>query len=79
MKDTERCLINCRTRAVFVDFSLYNPATDLTTVVNIMVEFPLTGSVNTTYEIQSQKLLRFIDGIADPLMVCEVRTLVYNF
>ncbi|XP_060076676.1 polycystin-1-like [Ylistrum balloti] len=63
--------INLHTRAVFVDFTMYNPATDLTTYVNLLVELPLTGSVNTSYEIHSQKLLRYIDDIVDPLLVCE--------
>ncbi|XP_069125629.1 polycystin-1-like [Argopecten irradians] len=63
--------INLHTRAVFIEFTLYNPATDLTTHVNLLVELPLTGSVNTSYVIHSQKLLRYINDIVDPLMVCE--------
>ncbi|OWF55928.1 Polycystin-1 [Mizuhopecten yessoensis] len=63
--------INLHTRAVFVEFTLYNPATDLTTHVNLLVELPLTGSINTTYQIHSQKLLRYIVDIVDPMIVCE--------
>ncbi|XP_033754437.1 LOW QUALITY PROTEIN: polycystin-1-like [Pecten maximus] len=63
--------INLHTRAVFVEFTLYNPATDLTTHVNLLVELPLTGSMNTSYVIHSQKLLRYINDIVDPMMVCE--------
>ncbi|KAJ8318729.1 hypothetical protein KUTeg_003820 [Tegillarca granosa] len=63
--------IDLQTRAVFVEFTLYNPATDLSSVVNLMIEFPLTGAINTSYEIQTQRFLRFVPNIVDPLMVCE--------
>lgn len=69
----------CRTRAVFVDFSVYNGAEDITTMISLMVEFPLSGALNTTYDIQTHKMLRFIHGKVDPYMVCEVRQANRNF
>lgn len=38
--------INLHTRAIFIEFTLYSPATDLTTYVNLLVEFPLTGTAH---------------------------------
>ena len=56
-----------------MDFTLYNGAEDLTTVMSLLVEFPLSGGLNTSHVIQTHKFLRFIDGKVDPFMVCEVR------
>lgn len=67
--------MNFRTRALFIDFTLYNAAEDLTTFTTLMIEFPLTGGINTTFDIQTHHLLRFVDGVVDPLMVCEVNLL----
>ena len=39
------CLFNiCRTRAVFVEVSMYNVNTDLYTSITLCIEFPLTGN-----------------------------------
>ncbi|XP_067672234.1 polycystin-1-like [Haliotis asinina] len=64
--------INLRTRAVFIEFSLYSAAVDLTTTVTILLEFPLTGGALSSQYVSTIKLLRFIPGRVDPLMVCEV-------
>ncbi|XP_062602087.1 polycystin-1-like isoform X2 [Saccostrea cucullata] len=64
--------IDLRTRAVFIDFTMYNPAEDLTTFTTLIVEFPLTGGMNTSFDIQTNKLLRYIDDVVEPVMVCEV-------
>lgn len=60
------------TRAVIIEFSLYSAGTDMTAMVAMLAEFPLTGGVITSYEIQSQKLMWFQSRHVDPLMVLQV-------
>ncbi|XP_078520977.1 polycystin-1 [Lissotriton helveticus] len=50
--------INNQTMAVFVELSQYNPAVVLHTVVTLLVEFPFTGQVLPSVDIQSFPLLR---------------------
>ncbi|XP_052069619.1 polycystin-1-like isoform X1 [Mytilus californianus] len=70
--------IDEKTRAIFIDFTMYSAANDLTTVVNLMIEFPLTGGLNTSSDIQSQILLRFVQEVVDPLMVCQCILFLVN-
>ena len=49
----------------------------MTSMVALLVEFPLTGGVITSYEIQSQKLLWFQKDTVEPLMVLEVISIIY--
>ena len=67
--------VDLQTRAVVLEFAIYSPGTDVTALSAMLVEFPLTGGVITSYEIQSQKLLWFQENRVDPLMICEVRAL----
>ncbi|XP_052761742.1 polycystin-1-like isoform X2 [Mya arenaria] len=67
----EKGWVDLLTRAVIFEFSIYNPGTDTTAVVAILAEFPLSGGVMASYEIQSQKLLWFQARKVDPLMVLE--------
>jgi hypothetical protein len=64
--------IDLQTRAVIFEFALYCAGSDITSMVALLAEFPLTGGVITSYEIQSQKLLWFQKDTVEPLMVLEV-------
>ncbi|KAL5018772.1 hypothetical protein ScPMuIL_004494 [Solemya velum] len=64
--------INSRSRAVFYEFSLYSASVDMVTSVTLLVEFPVTGAVFTSYDIQSQTLLWFVEGMVDPLLICQI-------
>lgn len=64
--------IDLLTRAVIFEFTLYSPGTDMTAMVAMLAEFPLTGGVITSYEIQSQRLNWFMSNQVDPLMVLQV-------
>ena len=70
--------VDLQTRAVVLEFSIYSPGTDMTSLSAMLVEFPLTGGVIPSYEIQTQKLLWFQEGRVDPLMICEVRIMKYR-
>ncbi|XP_060598141.1 polycystin-1-like isoform X3 [Ruditapes philippinarum] len=63
--------IDLQTRAVIFEFALYSAGSDITSMVALLAEFPLTGGVITSYEIQSQKLLWFQKDTVEPLMVLE--------
>ncbi|KAH3864143.1 hypothetical protein DPMN_027157 [Dreissena polymorpha] len=63
--------VDLLTRAVIFEFALYSPGSDITAMVAMLVEFPLTGGAIASYEVQSEKLLWFEDGKVDPLMVLE--------
>ena len=69
--------VDLRTRAVILELAIYSPGTDMTALVAMLVEFPLTGSAIASYEIQTQKLLWFQEGRVDPLMICEVRNAIH--
>ncbi|XP_035828345.1 polycystin-1 isoform X2 [Aplysia californica] len=60
------------TRAVMVEFSLYYPSADLTSYITLIIEFPISGGVLTSYSIYTEKFLRFIPGVVEPLLVCQV-------
>ncbi|GFS21791.1 polycystin-1 [Elysia marginata] len=64
--------LDLNTRAVFVEFCVYNPSHDLTSCVTVLIEFAVSGGVLTSSTIQTERLLRFSSGVLDPLMVCQV-------
>lgn len=64
--------VDLQTRAVILELAEYSPGTDMTALIALLVEFPLTGSAVTSYEIQTQRLLWFRENQVDPLMICEV-------
>lgn len=43
----------------------------MTAMIAMLAEFPLTGGVITSYEIQSQRLMWFQNNQVDPLMVLQ--------
>ena len=71
--------VDLRTRAVILELAIYSPGTDMTALVALLLEFPLTGSAIASFEIQTQKLLWFQEGRVDPLMICEVNIFIIYF
>ncbi|ESO00887.1 hypothetical protein HELRODRAFT_192463 [Helobdella robusta] len=47
------------TRAVFIDFSLYNANIDLLCIVRLLTEFPVCGGMVSSWHMKSVKLLRY--------------------
>ncbi|XP_071943837.1 polycystin family receptor for egg jelly-like [Antedon mediterranea] len=68
--------VDQHTRAVFIEFSVYNPATNLFGVSNMVVEFPPTGGAVTFYSFQGVFLDRYIGGLGLFINLCEV---VFSF
>ncbi|XP_064606461.1 LOW QUALITY PROTEIN: polycystin-1-like [Liolophura sinensis] len=67
-----------RTRAIMVEWTMWNPSQDLTSVVLLTVEFPLTGKAITSVEMEINQLLRVGEGAVDPQLVCQIILLVVS-
>jgi polycystin 2 len=60
------------TRAVFVDFSVYNANINLFCVVRLLVEFPATGGAIPSWTFRTVKLLRYVNAMDYFVMACEM-------
>uniref|UniRef100_A0A6A7FVV9 Polycystin-2-like n=2 Tax=Hirondellea gigas TaxID=1518452 RepID=A0A6A7FVV9_9CRUS len=59
------------TRAVFVDFTVYNANINLFCVVKLVFELPATGGVVPSWTFRTVKLLRYVTGFDYFIMACE--------
>ncbi|XP_039217129.1 polycystin-2 isoform X2 [Crotalus tigris] len=60
------------TRAVFIDFSVYNANINLFFIVRLLVEFPPTGGLLTSWQFQPVKLIHYISTFDFFLAACEL-------
>ncbi|XP_029996146.1 polycystin-2 isoform X2 [Sphaeramia orbicularis] len=60
------------TRAVFLDFSVYNGNINLFCIARLLVEFPATGGVVTSWQFQTVRLIRYMSSWDYFVGVCEV-------
>ncbi|XP_077332608.1 polycystin-2 isoform X1 [Lithobates pipiens] len=60
------------TRAVFIDFSVYNANINLFCIVRLLVEFPATGGLVTSWHFQTVKLIHYISTFDYFLAACEI-------
>ncbi|XP_030643868.1 polycystin-2 [Chanos chanos] len=60
------------TRALFLDFSVYNGNINLFCVARLVVEFPATGGIVTSWQFQTVRLLRYVSSWDYFVGVCEV-------
>ncbi|XP_015717242.1 polycystin-2 isoform X2 [Coturnix japonica] len=60
------------TRAAFIDFSVYNANINLFCIVRLLVEFPATGGLLTSWQFQPVKLIHYISTLDFFLAACEV-------
>ncbi|XP_038625104.1 polycystin-2 isoform X2 [Tachyglossus aculeatus] len=60
------------TRAIFIDFSVYNANINLFCVVRLLVEFPATGGIITSWQFQPVKLIRYESTFDFFLAACEI-------
>ncbi|KAL6110817.1 pkd2 [Pungitius sinensis] len=60
------------TRAVFLDFSVYNGNINLFCIARLLVEFPATGGVVTSWQFQTVRLIRYASSWDYFVGLCEV-------
>ncbi|XP_051939585.1 polycystin-2 isoform X1 [Hippocampus zosterae] len=60
------------TRAVFLDFAVYNGNINLFCIVRLLVEFPATGGVVTSWQFQTVRLIRYVSSWDYFVGLCEV-------
>ena len=76
MKNTD--WIDDRTRAIFAEFTLYNPNADLFSVVMIFFELTNIGGVFPNHQIFTAKLYHYSSNLGTYVAICEVLFLVFN-
>ncbi|XP_048459930.1 polycystic kidney disease 2-like 2 protein [Rhincodon typus] len=59
-------------RAVFIDFTVYNANVNLFTAIRLLVEFPATGGAIPSSEFFTVKLLRYVSNFDYFLAACEI-------
>ncbi|XP_078267422.1 polycystin-2-like protein 2 [Rhinoraja longicauda] len=59
-------------RAVFIDFTVYNANVNLFCAIRLLVEFPASGGAITSSEFYTVKLLRYVSKFDYFLAVCEI-------
>uniref|UniRef100_UPI00398EA1B4 polycystin-2 n=1 Tax=Pristiophorus japonicus TaxID=55135 RepID=UPI00398EA1B4 len=67
------------TRAVFIDFSVYNANINLFCVIRLVVEFPATGGALPSWQFQTVKLIRYISSFDYFLAACEIAFCIFIF
>ncbi|CAN9510293.1 unnamed protein product [Ophioblennius macclurei] len=67
------------TRAVFLDFSVYNGNINLFCIARLLVEFPATGGVVTSWHFQTVRLIRYVSSWDYFVAVCEVAFCLFIF
>ncbi|XP_054634535.1 polycystin-2 isoform X2 [Dunckerocampus dactyliophorus] len=60
------------TRAVFLDFAVYNGNINLFCIARLLVEFPATGGVVTSWQFQTVRLIRYVTSWDYFVALCEV-------
>ncbi|XP_063773052.1 polycystin-2 isoform X2 [Pseudophryne corroboree] len=60
------------TRAVFIDFTVYNANINLFCVFRLLVEFPATGGLVTSLQFQTVKLIHYVSVFDYFLAACEI-------
>ncbi|XP_069834369.1 polycystin-2 isoform X2 [Dendropsophus ebraccatus] len=60
------------TRAVFIDFTVYNANINLFCIVRLLVEFPATGGLVTSWQFQTVKLIHYVSAFDYFLAACEI-------
>ncbi|XP_053166178.1 polycystic kidney disease 2-like 1 protein [Hemicordylus capensis] len=67
------------TRAIFIDFSVYNANINLFCVLRLVVEFPATGGAIPSWQIRTVKLLRYVSTWDFFIVACEIVFCVFIF
>ncbi|XP_075058067.1 polycystin-2 isoform X2 [Mixophyes fleayi] len=65
------------TRAVFIDFTVYNANINLFCVFRLLVEFPATGGLVTSLQFQTVKLIQYVSTFDYFLAACEIAFCIF--
>ncbi|UYV82599.1 PKD2 [Cordylochernes scorpioides] len=65
------------TRAVFLDFTVYNANINLFCVVKLVFEFPATGGMIPSWSFRTVKLLRYVSASDYFVLACEAIFVVF--
>ncbi|XP_067670971.1 polycystin-1-like protein 2 [Haliotis asinina] len=66
------------TRAVFVEFTVYNPQVNLFAISTIVAEFPSSGGVLASYRFEPAMLLPYVTSVMYFQVVCEAIYLCFT-
>ncbi|OPJ84408.1 polycystic kidney disease 2-like 1 protein [Patagioenas fasciata monilis] len=75
----EKLWLDRGTRAVFIDFSVYNANINLFCVLRLVVEFPATGGAIPSWQIRTVKLIRYVSVWDFFIVACEIVFCVFIF
>ncbi|KAM4052642.1 polycystin-2 isoform 1-T1 [Anomaloglossus baeobatrachus] len=65
------------TRAVFMDFTVYNANINLFCIIRLLVEFPATGGLVTSWQFQTVKLIHYVSTFDYFLAACEIAFCIF--
>ncbi|XP_061130484.1 polycystin-2 [Syngnathus typhle] len=60
------------TRAVFLDFAVYNGNINIFCIIRLLLEFPATGGAVTSWQFQTVRLIRYVSSWDYFVGLCEV-------
>ena len=65
-------------RGVFAEFNLFNPNTNLFSIVNLLMEFPETGGTNSYPRIHTLRLYNYVGGRAVFRLLAELIFVIFT-
>ncbi|CAG5121215.1 unnamed protein product [Candidula unifasciata] len=68
----EKLWVDRGTRAVFIDFSVYNANINLFCVIRLLIEFPATGGAIPSWTFRTVKLIRYVTVGDYFILACEI-------
>lgn len=63
--------LNRGSRAVFIDFTVYNANINLFCIVKLLFEYPATGGCIPSFNFRTVKLIRYVNTMDHFVMACE--------
>ncbi|WAR15128.1 PK1L2-like protein [Mya arenaria] len=69
--------VDRQTRAVFFEFTLYSPATNMFIYNVFLIEFPQTGGAFTTYWVYPIRVYSHVGAIGTFTLICELIFVIY--
>ncbi|RXG73272.1 Polycystic kidney disease 2-like 1 protein [Armadillidium vulgare] len=68
----EKLWIDRGTRVVFIDFTVYNANINYFCVIKLVIEFPATGGIFTSWSFKTVQLLRYVSPMDYFILACEI-------